>query len=75
MNFRADGQFKTPPKLIWRAEPKKNGTFPLLKALSQRQVTATYRRDDYDVEELDGGDDYEFATGNGITISSNVSVL
>ncbi|BEI99204.1 hypothetical protein CcaverHIS631_0402470 [Cutaneotrichosporon cavernicola] len=65
--------FKTPPTLSWRVEPKKNGTFPPTKALSQRLPSATYRRDDYDVEELDGGVSYDFAPiGNGISIVTGV---
>ncbi|KLT42941.1 hypothetical protein CC85DRAFT_285099 [Cutaneotrichosporon oleaginosum] len=65
--------FKTPPTLSWRSEPKKNGTFPPIKALSQRLPSATYQRDDYDMEEVDGGANYDFAPiGNGISIGPGV---
>ncbi|GMK58702.1 hypothetical protein CspeluHIS016_0601440 [Cutaneotrichosporon spelunceum] len=60
---------RTPPTLSWQAEPKKNGTFPPTKALSQRLPSATYCKGDYDVGELDGEESYDFApTGNGISI-------
>jgi hypothetical protein len=44
-----------------------------MKALSQRLPSATYRRGDYDVEELDGGESYDFApSGNGISLGGDV---
>lgn len=73
--YRSDSQYKTPPQLIWRVEAKKNGSFPPLKALSQRVgYSATYRRDDYDMEEREGGEMYEFQSGNGAELASGICI-